>query len=62
MKDFPPPVLVDTWIFVVTTRNFNLEHVQLPIRRVLKHYFGTIDLARLYVEQSREEDIEIHFI
>lgn len=62
MKDFPPAVLVETWLHVMNCRNKNISRQKQAIYQKVKAYFGTIELAQLYVEQSKDEEIEIHFL
>jgi len=61
-KCLPPPILVETWIFVATSSDKSLSKVKLPIWRNINEIFGSIELARIYVVQSKEEDVEIHFV
>lgn len=62
MNGFPPSILVETWLHLATTKNPDLAHVKLPLRRAIKEFFGSMELAQLYVEQHRENDIEVHFV
>lgn len=62
MKGYPPVILVETWLYLATTRNSELEHVKLPIRRAIKDLFGSMELARLYVEQVKKDDIDVCFV
>lgn len=62
MKGYPPVILVETWIYLATNQNPELDHVKLPIRRAIKHFFGSIELARLYIEQVKNDDIDVCFI
>ena len=62
MNGFPPPILVETWLHLATNNNPNLVHAKLPHRKAIKKFFGSIELAQLYVEQHKEKDIEVHFV
>lgn len=62
MNGYPPPTLVETWIYLACNHNPKLVHVKWPAYRAIKKYFGSIALAYLYVEGSRDKDIEVHFI
>ncbi len=62
MKGFPPPILVETWIYLATNNNPDLAHVKLSLRRAIKDSFGSIELAQLYVEQYTEKDVEVYFV
>ena len=62
MNGFPPPILVETWLHLATNNNPELEHMKLPLRRAIKEFFGSMELAQLYVEEYKEKDIEVHFV
>lgn len=62
MKEYPPVILVDTWLYLVKNQKPELDHTQFPLRKAIKYYFGTIELAELYVEQLKGEDIEVYFV
>ncbi len=62
MNGCPPPILVETWINLINNRSPDLAHVKLPLRRAIKEFFGSMELAQLYVEQYKENDIEVHFV
>ncbi len=62
MNEYPPTALVETWLFLATNQSPELEHVKLPLRRVIKHYFGSNELAQLYVDLYKSEEIDVHFI
>jgi len=62
MNGFPPPILAETWIYLAINRNPDLVHVKLHYRRLIKKYFGSMDLAQLYVGEYMDKDIEVHFV
>ncbi|MCW8865535.1 MAG: hypothetical protein OQK09_01530 [Colwellia sp.] len=62
MHGYPPVALVETWLFLATNQSPELEHVKLPLRRVIKDYFGSNELAKLYVEQFKVEQAEVHYL
>ncbi len=62
MNEYPPVVLVETWLFLAKNHSSELEHIKLPLRRVIKQYFGSNELAQLYVELYKDEQIDVHFI
>jgi len=62
MKGFPPPILVDTWLHLATNNNPDLAHIKLPIRRALKKKFGSIELARIYVEESKDKENDVYYV
>lgn len=62
MHEYPPVALVETWLSLIKDQSPELEHVKLPLRRALKAYFGSNELAKLYVEQFKVDQIETHYI
>lgn len=62
MNRFPPAILVETWIYLATNQDPDLAHVKLPLRRAIKDYFGSMELAQLYVEDFNEKYTEVHFV
>ena len=62
MKEFPPAVLVETWLHIMNSKGKNIFRQQNAIIKKIKEHFGSIELAQLYVEQSKDEEIEIHFL
>ncbi len=62
MNGFPPPILVETWIYLATSHKPELAHVKMPTHSAIKEYFGSIELAYLYIEEKRDKDIEVHFV
>lgn len=62
MKEFPPAVLVETWLHIMNSKGKNIFCQQNAIIKKIKEHFGSIELAQLYVEQSKDEEIEINFL
>ncbi|MFT7007934.1 MAG: hypothetical protein ACJAXJ_002473 [Colwellia sp.] len=62
MKEYPPVVLVDTWLYLIKNQKSELDYIQFPLRKVIKYYFGTMELAQLYVEQLKDDEIDVYFI
>ncbi|MDX2370315.1 MAG: hypothetical protein QNK36_18220 [Colwellia sp.] len=62
MNVYPPPILVETWLYLTTNHSIQLEHVKRPLHRAIKNFFGSNELARLYIEQCKDEQIEVHFV
>ena len=63
MKNLPPPILAETWLFVVRNQNsYELREQQLHVRREIKRYFGSIELAQIYVDQSKGIDDSMYYI
>jgi len=50
-QQLPPPALVSTWLNVLHSKNMPNDIV-IERSNVLCHYFGSIDLAYVYVEQN----------
>lgn len=62
MKKFPPIVLVETWLHVLNSKDKNISRQKNEITAKLIKHFGSIELAKLHIEQYKDEDIEIHFL
>ena len=62
MKGFPPPVLVDTWLHIINSKENNIAHQEFELRRKIKEYFGSIELAQLYVEPFKDEEIKVYYL
>ena len=62
MNEFPPPVLVDTWLHIIKSKEKSIAHQEFELRRKIKEYFGSIELAQLYVEQFKDEEIEVYYL
>tara|TARA_R110001583_G_scaffold6589_1_gene33373 strand:+ start:880 stop:1020 length:141 start_codon:yes stop_codon:yes gene_type:complete len=46
----------------MNSKGKNIFRQQNAIIKKIKEHFGSIELAQLYVEQSKDEEIEIHFL
>lgn len=62
MKGFPPPVLVETWLHIIKSKAKNVARQQLESSRKINKYFGSIELAQLYVEQVKDDEIDVYFL
>lgn len=62
MKAFPPPVLVETWLQLIKSKDKNVSHQQFKSQNKIKEHFGSIELANLYVEQAHDKEIEIYYL
>jgi len=60
MKGFPPLVLVDTWLYIIYCKGENIAQRKFELRRKIKKHFGSIELAQLYIEQFKDEEIEVY--
>jgi len=62
MKDFPPPVLVDTWLHIIKSKEKSVAHQKFELQRKIKKHFGSVELAQLYAEQGKDEEIEVYYL
>jgi len=62
MNGYPPPILVETWLFLIKNNSIELQHVKPPLHRAIKYFFGSNELARFYIEQCKDEEIEVHLV
>lgn len=62
MKKLPPPVLIQTWLFIIYANEEEMDYQKFKLRKIIKELFGSIELAQLYIEQITDQDIEIYFI
>jgi hypothetical protein len=62
MNGFPPPILVETWLHIVKSKDRSITRQQVVSKIKINQYFGSIELAKLYIEQHKDEEIESHFI
>lgn len=62
MTEFPPPILVETWLHILNSKGKSVSRKKNQIKKKVKEHFGSIELAKLYIEQSKDEEIEIHFL
>ncbi len=62
MKQLPPHMLVKTWLYIIYSNEEGLEFQKFKLRKVIKELFGSTELAKLYIEQVVDDDIEIYFV
>jgi hypothetical protein len=62
MKGYPPPVIVETWLHLIYCKEENIDQKKFELRRVIKGYFGSTELAQLYVEQSKDEELDVYYL
>ena len=62
MIEFPPAVLVETWLHVLSSKEKNISRQKKETTEKIIKHFGSIELAKLHVEQFKDEEIEIHFL
>lgn len=51
-QQLPPPALVTTWLNVIHSKNMPNDIV-IERSHILCYYFGSIELAYVYVEQNQ---------
>jgi len=51
--------LVKTWLFYLETTDEKLEKSKEIAARNIEQHFGSVDMAKLYVEQQSQDDIEV---
>lgn len=62
MKQLPPHMLVKTWLYIIYSNEEDMDSQKFKLRKAIKEFFGSMDLAKLYVEQIPDDDIEIFFV
>lgn len=62
MKNFPPHILVKTWLQVLKSKEIGLEQQKIKLNKIIEELFGSIELAELYVEQIAENEVEVSFV
>jgi hypothetical protein len=54
MKGFPPPKLVETWLLLANSNEPEQQEIKRHNNHKIHRYFGSMELAELYIEQSIE--------
>lgn len=62
MKQLPPHMLVKTWIYIIDANEAEMDSQKFKLRNEIKEAFGSMELARLYVEEIADDDIEVYFV
>ena len=62
MIQLPPHMLVKTWIYIIYADEVEMDSQKFKLRNEIKEIFGSMELAKLYVEQIGEDDVEIYFV
>jgi hypothetical protein len=62
MKQLPPQMLVKTWIYIIDSNEAEMDSQKFKLRNEIKEAFGSMELARLYVEEIADDDIEVYFV
>ena len=58
MKSFPVS-MVETWVFLAQSSDHKLSHAKFRAYQQIKMKFGSIALAKLYIEQQKDQRIEV---
>lgn len=53
------PSLVKTWLFYLDSTDLKLEKSKLIALKNIELHFGNTEMAKLYVEQNTDKDIEV---
>ncbi len=53
------PAVVKTWVFLAQSTENNLSHAKFVAFQKIKANFGTIEMAKIYIEQQQDNDIEV---
>lgn len=56
-KQLPPPALIATWLNVIHSKNIPNDIV-VKRSHLLCYYFGSIELAYVYIEQNQFNEIK----
>lgn len=62
MKQLPPHMLVKTWIYIIDSNEAEMDIQKFKLRNEIKEAFGSMELARLYIEEIADDDIEVYFV
>jgi hypothetical protein len=57
-----PAALVKTWIFLIKSKDPQLAKEKFCAYKKIRKLFGNTDIAELYIEQSKDHDIEVVLI
>ncbi|AOW78653.1 hypothetical protein A3Q34_18505 [Colwellia sp. PAMC 20917] len=57
-----PTALVKTWLFLLKSTDPKLARQKFIAYQKIKKSFGSADLAQLYLEQDKDNDIEVVII
>ncbi|MDT0604820.1 hypothetical protein [Thalassotalea castellviae] len=58
MKSLPLSV-VETWLFLAQTQDNQLAQAKFRAYQQIRKQFGSMELARLYIEQQKDQQIEV---
>lgn len=58
----PSQSVIQTWIFLAKSTDPKLKQAKFLADKQLKKSFGSIELAQIYLEQIKDEQIEVVLI
>lgn len=61
MNSFPTH-MIETWIFLAQSTDRKLANAKFSANKKIKKHFGSIELAKLYIEQQKDKQIEVVFV
>ena len=53
------PSMIETWVFLAQSSDQKLAQAKFLAYRKIKMTFGSIELAKLYIEQQKDNQIEV---
>lgn len=62
MKKLPPHMLVKTWLQLLESNKESFDRQRPKLNKCIYAFFGSKELANLYVEQMNEDIIEDYFV
>lgn len=54
-----PLTMVETWVFLAQSSDHKLAHAKFRAYQKIKTHFGSAELAKLYIEQQKDQQIEV---
>ena len=60
MKDLQIPVaLVEAWVFIETYDQLDFSQEKQRAQSAIKEHFGSIEMAKNYIEQCRNSEMQL---
>jgi len=56
------PTMISTWLFLAQSTDHKLAQAKILAYQKIKRNFGSVELAKLYLEQKKDQQIEVVFI
>ncbi len=53
------PSLVKTWVFLAQSNDHKLASAKFLAHKKIKSNYGSIALAKIYIEQQQDKEIEV---